>query len=316
MNQLSEIAVLGQTEQVVPKQRVLRLLLSAMRPHQWVKNLFILAPLLFGRKITDPAAVGTAIAAFCVFCLLSSALYIFNDWLDADEDRGHPEKKNRPISSGELSAAAALTFAAVLAVAALSGAWWLGASFLGVCILYFVLIFAYCLALKRVILLDCIAIATGFVLRVTGGAVAVAVAPTHWLIACAFLLALFLAFSKRRQELLILTGKASGHRKVLGQYTVEFLNQVNLILIGISIVCYALYTVAPETVNRFGTDALIYGTVFVIYGMLRYLMLIDKPEFGGDPSKVLLKDRPLFVAVALWAVYNAAVIYGLGRLSS
>jgi hypothetical protein len=157
--------------------------------------------------------------------------------------------------------------------------------------------------------LDCIVIASGFVLRVIGGAVAISVLPTHWLIACAFLLALFLAFSKRRQELLTLSKNAVEHRKVLGQYSVAYLEQVNIILIGAAIVSYALYTVAPETVERFGTDALIYGTVFVIYGMLRYLALINNPEKGGNPSKMLLHDRPLLVTVVAWSLYNSIVIY-------
>jgi len=181
--------------------------------------------------------------------------------------------------------------------------------------LYFVLILAYCLSFKRFIVLDCIVIAVGFVLRVVGGAEAVGVVPTHWLIACAFLLALFLAFSKRRQELLKLSNNAVEHRKVLGQYSVEFLEQANIIVIGAAIVSYALYTVAPETVARFGTDALIYGTVFVVYGMLRYLALINNPENGGNPSKMLLTDRPLLIALAAWSLYNAIIIYKVSLFS-
>jgi 4-hydroxybenzoate polyprenyltransferase len=186
---------------------------------------------------------------------------------------------------------------------------WLGINFAVIAGAYFVLVLAYTLSLKRMIVLDCIAIAVGFVLRVVGGAAAVAVAPTHWLIACAFVLALFLAFSKRRQELLKLSDGAAEHRKVLGQYSVAYLEQVNIILVGAAIVSYALYTVAPETIARFGTDALIYGTVFVIYGMLRYLALINNPENGGNPSRMLLSDRPLLLTVAGWAAYNALVIY-------
>jgi hypothetical protein len=155
-------------------------------------------------------------------------------------------------------------------------------------------------------------IASGFVLRVVGGAVAISVLPSHWLIVCTFLLALFLAFAKRRQELLTLSTNASAHREVLDNYTVPYLEQVNIILIGATIVCYALYTVAPETVQRFETDALIYGTVFVIYGMLRYLALIDIPENGGNPTKLLLRDRPLIAAVASWALYNISIIYFAG----
>ncbi len=309
--QVSTFSPSKAAETKLGRKRWLSLLLTSVRPHQWVKNLFIFAPLLFGRKLTDVSAVGSSLAAFGIFCLLASSLYILNDWIDADEDRAHPEKRNRPISSGELPVPAALLFSAALATAAFFLAWRLGTSFAAIAIIYFVLIIAYSLSLKRLIVLDCIVIASGFVLRVIGGAAAISVVPTHWLIACAFLLALFLAFSKRRQELLTLSNNAVEHRKVLGQYSVAYLEQVNIILIGAAIVSYALYTVAPETVERFGTDALIYGTVFVIYGMLRYLALIYHPENGGNPSKMLLKDRPLLITVAAWSLYNAIVIYRL-----
>jgi len=292
------------------KKGMLRLLLTVMRPHQWVKNLFIFAPLLFGRKLNDLDAIGQSVLAFSAFCLLSSGLYIINDWIDADEDRAHPEKRNRPISSGALPVPVALVGAFVLFIPA----FWIAAAALGfsfflVTALYFILTLSYCVALKRLIIIDCMTIAVGFVLRVVGGAIAVSVIPTHWLIVCAFLLALFLAFTKRRQELLTLSGNAAEHREVLSQYTVEYLEKVNGILIGAAIVCYALYTVAPETVERFRTTALIYGTVFVIYGMFRYLALINNPELGGSPSKMLLRDRPLMLTVIGWSAYNAAVIY-------
>jgi 4-hydroxybenzoate polyprenyltransferase len=174
---------------------------------------------------------------------------------------------------------------------------------------YCVVTLGYCLAFKQAIVLDGMLIATGFVLRVVGGAVAVDVAPTHWLIVCAFLLALFLAFSKRRQELLMLSTGAEQHRSVLGQYTVSYLDRANNILLGATIVCYALYTVAPETIQKFGTDKLIYGSAFVIYGLLRYLALLQDASNGGNPSKMLFKDKPLLVAVVGWAIYNVLVIY-------
>lgn len=291
------------------RKGLLRIVFISMRPHQWVKNLFVFAPLLFGRKLTDISALGFAIGAFCVFCLLSSALYIINDCIDADDDRAHPEKLNRPISSGELSVSSALLFAAALLAIVFFLSALIGTGFFAIAAAYFVLILAYGLFLKRLIVLDCIVIASGFVLRVIAGAVAINVVPTHWLIVCAFLLALFLAFSKRRQELLTLSKGAVSHRKVLGQYSVAYLEQVNGILIAASLVSYALYTVAAETIERFGTDALIYGTVFVIYGMLRYLALINHPQNGGNPSKMLLKDRPLLMTVAAWSLYNAIVIY-------
>ena len=291
------------------RRPMMRLLIVASRPHQWVKNAFIFAPLLFGRKMTDVSAVKASILAFVVFCLISSSLYIFNDWIDSAEDRSHPDKRKRPISSGELSAAAALAFAAALAITGFVLALYLNWDFITVAAAYFFLIIAYSTYLKRIMILDCIVIATGFVLRVVGGAAAIDVEPTHWLIACAFVLALFLAFSKRRQELLTLTNSAAEHRNVLGQYTVPYLEQVNVILVGVAIVSYALYTVSPETVSRFGTDALIYGTGFVVYGLLRYLALINNPKNGGNPSKMLLQDKPLLATVIAWAGYNAAIIY-------
>ena len=307
--QLPVVVSANNTAVALQGKNRLRLLLASMRPHQWTKNLFVLAPLLFGRKLTDPAAVGQSLLAFVTFCLLASAVYIFNDWLDADDDRAHPEKKDRPISSGALPESVALTGAVVLGVAAGILAVTVGSKFTAVAAIYAALMLTYCLALKKMMVLDAMAIAAGFVLRVVAGAVAVNVETTHWLVACTFLLALFLAFAKRRQELLALSVNAPDHRQVLGRYSVTYLEHVNNILIGAAIVCYALYTVAPETVNRFGTDALIYGSVFVIYGMFRYLALTSDPSKGGNPSKILLTDPPLLLTLAGWAIFNAVVIY-------
>ncbi|HEX6125580.1 MAG TPA: decaprenyl-phosphate phosphoribosyltransferase [Pyrinomonadaceae bacterium] len=287
----------------------LRLLLTVIRPHQWVKNLFVLAPLLFGRRLTDVTALADATLGFAAFCLLSSAVYIFNDWWDAEDDKAHPEKRNRPLSSGALSASLALSVGALLVISGIGVGLIVGQGFAAICVLYAVLMVAYCIWLKRAIVLDAMTIASGFVLRVLAGAVAVGVSATHWLIACTFLLALFLAFSKRRQELLTLEDGATDHREVLSHYTVRYLDSVINIVIGASIVCYALYTVAPETVARFGTDALVYGTGFVLYGMLRYLALINDPSKGGNPSKLLLTDLPLLLTLAGWAAYNISVIY-------
>ncbi len=294
----------------VRRKGALRLLLAAMRPHQWVKNLFVFAPLLFGRKIGEMTAVAHSAQAFAAFCLLASGLYILNDIADADEDRRHPEKCLRPISSGLLPVPFALGGAILLIATGLTTAMLLDWKFFLVAAGYFALTLFYCLRLKKMLVLDCMTIAAGFVLRVVGGAVAIQVAATHWLIVCAFLLALFLAFTKRRQEILTLSANEAGkHREVLDEYSIDYLGQVNNILIGAAIVCYALYTVAPETVQKFETDALIYGTVFVIYGLFRYLMLAKKPENGGNPSRMLLRDKPLTATVAAWAMYNAVIIY-------
>jgi 4-hydroxybenzoate polyprenyltransferase len=288
---------------------ILRLLLREMRPHQWVKNLFVLAPLLFGRKLTDPGALADALSAYACFCLMASALYIVNDIVDAAADRAHPEKRLRPIASGALPVTVAGLSCAALLATALWLAVGLGAKFLALAAIYLGSALGYSMVFKRVIVLDAIVIASGFVLRVAGGAAAVEVEPTHWLIACAFLLALYLAFAKRRQELLLLADSAIRHRRVLGRYTVGYLEQVNNILLGATLVAYMLYTVAPETVARFGTDRLIYGTLFVVYGLLRYMALIQDPSKGGNPSKLLMSDKPLLLAVTGWALYNALVIY-------
>lgn len=287
----------------------MRPLFTTMRPHQWTKNLFVLTPLLFSGKLADSTAVWNAAIAFASFCLLSSAVYIFNDWWDAEEDRAHPEKRLRPISSGALPASIALTAAALNTTLGLVLGLLAGPKFAAIGLLYAVLMAAYCVGTKRMIVLDAMTISAGFVLRVVGGAAAIGVAASHWLIACTFLLALFLAFAKRRQELLSLENVAADHREVLNIYSPRYLESVINIVIGATIVCYALYTVAPETVEKFGTDNLVYGSVFVIYGMLRYLSLINDPSKGGNPSKLLLSDPPLLITLAGWVIYNAAVIY-------
>ncbi|HKZ01122.1 MAG TPA: decaprenyl-phosphate phosphoribosyltransferase, partial [Pyrinomonadaceae bacterium] len=253
----------------------LRLLLTSMRPHQWAKNLFVFAPLLFGMKLGEPGFVLRALAATLSFCLLSSGMYLVNDIVDAEADRAHPEKRMRPIPSGALSKSLALLTTLLLLTSAFVIGSALGVTFLLLETAYCAVTLGYCLTFKQAIVLDGMLIATGFVLRVVGGAVAVNVEASHWLIVCAFLLALFLAFSKRRQELLILSTDAEQHRSVLGQYTVGYLDRANNILLAATIVCYALYTVAPETIQKFGTDKLIYGSAFVIYGLLRYLALLQ-----------------------------------------
>ena len=295
--------------EAVKSRKVLHLLLIAMRPHQWIKNLFILTPLLFGKKLLDPFAAGHALLAFASFCLMCSALYIINDIIDAPEDRAHPDKRFRPIASGALTIPVALGASLALSAIAFWIASTIGGGFFLLALTYFGLTLGYCVRFKQAMILDCMIIATGFVLRVVSGAVAVDIEPTHWLIACAFLLALYLAFAKRRQELLMLSAEAGKHRNVLDKYTVGYLDQVNNILIGATIVCYALYTVAPDTVARFHTDKLIYGSVFVIYGLLRYIALTRDPSNGGNPSKMLTKDKPLMLTVLGWATYNAVIIY-------
>jgi 4-hydroxybenzoate polyprenyltransferase len=287
----------------------LRLLLHTMRPRQWVKNLFVLAPLLFGRKLDEPEAIAAGLAAAASFCLLAGALYIINDILDAPADRLHPDKRRRPVAAGALPAPVALGGAVAASLAAGWLAVSLGRQFLLIAAGYAALSLAYSFALKRLVIIDVMAIGAGFVLRVAAGAAAVSVQASHWLIICTFVLALFLGFAKRRQELLLGGPAASAQRRVLGEYSVRMLEQINLVLAGTAVVCYMIYTVAPDTVARFGTDKLLYGTVFVFYGLMRYLLLLERTVAGEQVEEALLGDRPLLAAVAGWALYNSAVIY-------
>ncbi|MBV9746008.1 MAG: decaprenyl-phosphate phosphoribosyltransferase [Acidobacteriia bacterium] len=284
------------------------LTVATARPAQWTKNLFVLGPLLFAKRVLDPSAGLRSIVACASFCLMSSAIYVLNDLADAEQDRNHPLKRIRPLASGMLSRQAAWLAFGLLAALASVLSISLGSQVAFLAVLYFAAMVAYCVRLKHVLIIDSLVIAIGFVLRVVAGAAAVHVEATHWLVACTFLLALYLAFAKRRQELTVLSGAASSHRHVLSEYSSSYLDQVNNILLGTVVLCYALYTVAPETVTRFGTDRLIYGTVFVLYGMLRYMVLLHTGR-GADPSVLVLRDRPLLIAVLCWAMYNCLVIY-------
>lgn len=248
-------------------------------------------------------------ALACVgFCLISSGIYILNDLVDKDADREHPIKRHRPLAAKRFPLGAAWALSSTLAGSGIIVMVLLGSAVATNGIAYLATMILYCFWLKRVMILDCVAIAAGFVLRVVAGAAAVHVPATHWLIACTFVLTLYLAFAKRRQELLVLSKMATAHRRVLGDYTGTYLDQVNNILLGIVIVCYALYAVAPETVQRFGTDGLIYGTVFVLYGMLRYMSLIQT-RMEADPSNVVIQDKPLWISIVCWVLFNCLIIY-------
>ncbi len=289
--------------------RVAALIVRSMRPKQWVKNVFVLAPLVFGRRLTEPEALTASLLALVSFCLLAGALYLVNDVFDAGQDRLHPEKRRRPVASGALPVPFALAGAAVAALMAAAIAFRLGPGFVTIAGAYAVLTAAYSALLKRVVILDVMTIAAGFVLRVVGGAAAIQVEASHWLIICSFVLALYLGFSKRRQELLRAEENAGLQRPVLGQYSVRLLEQINLVLMGVAVVCYMLYAVAPETIARFGTDKLLYGAGFVFYGLMRYLLILERPGSEENPSDLLLADKPLVASVIGWGLYNVAVIY-------
>jgi 4-hydroxybenzoate polyprenyltransferase len=284
-------------------------LVESLRPAQWVKNGFVFAALIFSRGLLDWHRTGRVAAAALLFCLISGAGYLFNDVLDADEDRQHPVKRSRPVASGRLSARLAASLAALLALAALAGAWMLDGEFFLVTASYAVLNGLYSLYLKRVMLLDVFVIAAGFVLRVLGGGVVIHVEISAWLIVCTTLLALFLALTKRRHELVLLGRNASDHRPILAHYSPYFLDQLIGIVTASTLMSYALYTLSADVATKFPGKRLELTIPFVLFGIFRYLYLVHQTSEGGNPTRLLLTDRVLLTVVLMWAVVVVLVIY-------
>lgn len=290
-------------------------LLAALRPRQWVKNLLVFAVLLFAHRLGDAWAVGHALLAFVLFCLVSSAVYLFNDLRDREKDRLHPDKRNRPIASGRVGAVPAavlalLLLALALALAALTGP--RPPRFVLFPLLYLVLNLLYTLRLKRVAILDALCIALGFLLRVVAGGEAIGAPCSSWLILCTLFVSLFLAFLKRRAELSRLEAAASDHRPALGAYSREFLDRISAPLAAMTVMAYCLYTVDRETIAKFGGRDLLLTVPFVLYGVFRYFHLALTRDEGGDPTALLLKDRPILLAGLLWLAACALIVQGWG----
>jgi 4-hydroxybenzoate polyprenyltransferase len=284
-------------------------LIRSARPRQWVKNGALLAPLIFSQRGERLESVRREGIAILLFCALVSAVYLFNDILDRDRDRLHPEKRNRPIAAGQVPVGAAAAAAALLAAGGLIGAFALSVPFAWAAAAYLLLQLAYSTFLKHWVLIDVFAIAAGFVLRVVAGALAIAVPISNWLYLCTLLLALFLALAKRRAELETLSDGAEGHRQNLALYSIPLLDQLIGIVSACTILAYSLYTLAPETVQKFGTDSLKFTIPCVIFGLFRYLFLVHRQGAGGSPERVLLSDGPLvadvgvFLGLVVWTLY-------------
>ena len=294
-------------------------LLRALRPHQWSKNVFVLAALVFAsgdRLAEDPidrADVFRTIAAFVAFCLASSAVYLLNDVLDRESDRAHPEKRARPIASGAVPLPVALGVSAILALISLWLGWWIGGepySVALVLITYMAVNVAYSVRLKSVVLLDVFCIATGFMLRVEAGGLSAGAAVSQWLFLCTFFLALFLALNKRRAEIMLLGDGGDAHRASLREYTVGFLDQMVGVLAACTIVCYTMYTVDPDTATKFGQGHKLVWTVpFVAFGIGRYMVLVQSGRGGESPTRVFLGGDLLFLLNTLvWAAVVAAAL--------
>ncbi|HEU4383750.1 MAG TPA: decaprenyl-phosphate phosphoribosyltransferase [Anaeromyxobacteraceae bacterium] len=287
-----------------------RALLASLRPRQWTKNALLLAPLVFAHRVTNPGSVRSALLAVVAFSLLASAVYLGNDLADRDRDRAHPVKRERPVAAGLLSPGWAGGAALLLGAASLLLAWALGAVFFAWCVGYLALQALYAGVLKQVAVVDVFAVAAGYVLRVVAGAAAIQVPVSNWLYLCTLLLALFLALEKRRAEILLLGAEAEHHRGILSAYSVGLLDQLSGIAAAAAVLAYSLYTLAPDTAQKFGSDRLKYTIPFVLFGIYRYLWLSHRAGEGGEPERVLLRDGPTQLNLVGWLATVAWAIYG------
>lgn len=283
--------------------------LELLRPQQWVKNAFVLVGLIFGHAYRDPAMVAAALCATTAFCLASGAVYAFNDARDAAQDRDHPDKRSRPVARGAISPGEAIALSAFAAAAALSLAAWTGWKVAAIVAAYLGMSAAYTLGLKRVPVLDVVVIAAGFMLRLLAGTSGIGIAPSNWLLACGFLLTLFLGFAKRRAEIGRLAHGAGGHRAVLEDYSIGFLDKAIALCAAGMVAAYAWYTLAADTALLHGTGRLVLTLPWVLLGTIRYLYRLRYRGGGGDPAEELLRDPLLAVAVAGWI---ATVLWLIG----
>ena len=282
--------------------------ITALRPKQWIKNAFLFLPLVFGRKIFSYPENLMTVAAFFLFSLCSSAVYLVNDILDIESDRKHPKKRSRAIASGRLPVSYAWIAALVLGAFSVGASFLLNVSLGWITAAYLVFNILYSSFLKHKVIVDVLCIGLFFLLRVVAGGVVAGVELSHWILFMTVLLALFLGFNKRRQELQF-QGTAASQRKVLLQYDDYFIDQMISVVTASIVVVYMLYTVDAETVRNFGTTHLIFTIPFVYYGIFRYLYLVHKAQIEGDPTQALLTDLRMQVNIALWIAMSVAVIY-------
>jgi 4-hydroxybenzoate polyprenyltransferase len=270
-----------------------------LRPQQWIKNAFVWAGFLFARAWHDVALAQQVALAFIAFCLLASAVYIGNDWLDRDADRAHPTKRDRPLASGRIGGAAAASLAIVLAVAGLTLGAWVGTALFAVLVAYLALNVMYSLLLKRIVIIDVFALSFGFLLRILAGTVGVGIAPSPWLLMCGLMLTLLLGFGKRRAE-----SAAAGApgRAVLAEYSPALLDRLIVVCVSGTLIAYSLYTISPQTIALHGSADLVYTVPIVTYALFRYLYLLGNGHAAEDPSGLFVGDRHLQAAALAWLV--------------
>jgi decaprenyl-phosphate phosphoribosyltransferase len=280
-----------------------------LRVQQWVKNLFIFLPLFFSLRITEIEHLSQAALAFAAFCLVSSAVYIFNDLRDIDADRLHPKKKMRPLASGSVPKGFAVKIMVALGSAGLALSWSLGQAMLQLTVLYLFLNIAYSLKLKHVPLVDIFIVAMGFVIRIFVGGVVTDTKIYIWIVIMTFLLALFLALAKRRSDVILYRETNAKMRDVIDAYNLIFIDSAMMIMAAVVIVSYIMYTVSPDVVAKFGTDKLYLTTVFVVLGVLRYMQITFVENNSGSPTEILFTDRFIQFCLGGWLFAFALLIY-------
>lgn len=282
-------------------------IITLLRPGQWIKNIVIFGALIFAREFTNTDKVELAVFAFAIFCLLSSTIYIINDIVDRSSDRLHPLKKERPLASGKVSPFGAGLLALVIGTIAVGLSTFLPPHFLYAAFVFLGFNVLYSLLLKKIVIIDVMSIAVSFVIRATAGSFAIDVPNSSWLIACTFLLALFIGFGKRRHEIVTLKENAVSHRTALRQYSAYFLDQLMGVVTASTVVAYTFYTLSPEVKQKLGVSHLEFTIPFVLYGIFRYLYLIHQQEQGGSPTSLLISDIPILVNILLWFLSVMAI---------
>ena len=286
--------------------------LLLIRPQQWIKNGFVLIPMFFGGRLLNADDVIASVVTFFAFSFAASAIYCFNDIVDVDADRRHPVKCHRPIASGAVSVPTAYALMGVLALLSALLLFFLpqrAGETAGIVAFYFLLNMAYCIWLKRHAIIDVCTVAFGFVLRILAGGMACDVAVSNWLVLMTFLLALFLSFAKRRDDVLRMNETGEPPRRNTIRYNLTFVNQAITITGTVTLVCYIMYTVSPEVVSRFHAPYLYLTSIFVLVGLLRYMQLTVVDEVSGDPTKILLRDRFTQAIVVAWIMAFLLIIY-------
>ncbi|MEW6735058.1 MAG: decaprenyl-phosphate phosphoribosyltransferase [Acidobacteriota bacterium] len=285
------------------------LVFQLVRPKQWIKNGFVFMPILFAGKLSQTDILLEGLFLFGYFCLTASAVYVCNDIADAQTDRLHPHKCMRPIAAGRVSRWQAILIALLLGSLGLVGAFSLSRGVGFWLLLYAGVNLLYSFVTKHIALLDVFSIATGFVLRVLAGADVSTVAASRWILLMTFFLSLLLGLGKRRGELKMLMHNAADHRVALDGYTSRAIDQMLVILIGMVVLTYSTYTVSDYAIEHFGTDRLVYTVPFVVYGLFRYVHLMNEEEHS-DPTALLFADRPLLISIVLWGLVCIWIIYG------